>query len=78
MVLGDSRHTEFLPEEGQNLAGVELSRKTSDSGQRLATIALCLKNISKVFFESCITKFLGQIASPSRAREMRCDAMRWI
>jgi len=32
--------SEFLPEEGQNLAGVELSRKTSDSGQRLATIAL--------------------------------------
>jgi hypothetical protein len=39
----DSRHTEFLPEEGQNLAGVELSRKTSDSGQRLATIALYCK-----------------------------------
>lgn len=38
---GGSRHTKFLPEEGENLAGVEFSRKTSDRGQRLATISLC-------------------------------------
>jgi hypothetical protein len=47
---GGTRHTEFLPEKGQNLAGVELSRKTSDSGQRLATIALCGKASVKCFW----------------------------
>lgn len=40
--------SEFLPEEGQNLAGVELSRKTSDSGQRLATIALLNTNVDVI------------------------------
>lgn len=36
-----NRHTKFLPEEGKDLAGVKLCRKTSDRGQRLATISLC-------------------------------------
>lgn len=40
--------SEFLPEEGQNLAGVELCRETSDSGQRLATIALLNTNMDVI------------------------------
>lgn len=71
----ESRHTEFLPEEGQNLAGVELSRKTSDSGQRLATIALCCKISANCFLKD-ESRFLGQsLAYRKRAtsdkKEMR-------
>lgn len=62
-----SRHTEFLPEEGQNLAGVELSRKTSDSGQRLATIALCWE-WSVNFVPSEFTHVFVDIASLSHTR----------
>jgi len=40
--------SELLPEEGENLAGVKLSRKTSDRGQRLATISLLNANMDVV------------------------------
>lgn len=40
--------SKFLPEEGENLAGVEFSRKTSDRGQRLATISLLDANMDMV------------------------------
>lgn len=40
--------SEFLPEEGENLAGVKFSRKTSNRGQRLATISLLNTNMDMV------------------------------
>lgn len=63
----EARHTEFLPEEGENLAGVKLSRKTSDRGQRLATISLCDR----------ISAIVGGITG-SRVdhRHRKCDGIR--
>jgi len=40
--------SELLSEKGKNLAGVKLSRKTSDRGQRLATIALLNTNMDVI------------------------------